>query len=200
MLKGSALNLTDVFLWKFLASWNRLSCRAVFISGNRNTQLAFTILQFARKYFTVIAEWAEELCKSNQHPFLQMTAPVCRYPCSLCIHRPQTVCRGCLSPLPLQNYQHCFVLQHLQQNFRAWLICFCATCHDSVTAEWQMTQLFIKIKYQSYSDMFNGLQASSTKWLYVEWSQNAMCIVWIDTSRSQFLKFSLYVSCSLKVH
>jgi len=56
MLKGSALNLTDVFLWKFLASWNRLSCRAVFISGNRNTQLAFTILQFARKYFTVIAE------------------------------------------------------------------------------------------------------------------------------------------------
>lgn len=73
------------------------------------------ILQFARKYFTVIAEWAEELCKRNQRPFLQITAsmvkfasfsfpaPVCRYPCSLCIHWPQTVCSVCLSPLPHQN-------------------------------------------------------------------------------------------------
>jgi len=122
MFKGSALNLTDVFLWKFSASWNLLSCRAVFSSGNRKNQLAFTILQFARKYIAVIAECAAELlCKRNQPPFLQITtsmgkfasftfpAPVCRYTCLLCIHRPQTVCRVCLSPLPLQNYQDCFV-------------------------------------------------------------------------------------------
>jgi hypothetical protein len=77
------------------------------------------------------------------------------------------------------------------------MICFCTTCHDSVTAELLMTQLVIKIKYQSYSYMFSGLQASSLNCTYEEGSRNAVRIVLIDTSRSQFLKFPLYVLISV---
>jgi len=40
-----------------------------------------------------------------------------------------------------------------------------------------MAQLVIKTKYQSYSDMFNGLQASSSNCTYEEGSRNAICIV-----------------------
>jgi len=58
-----------------------------------------------------------------------------------------------------------------------------------------VTQLFITMKYQCYSDVFSGLQASSAEFMYEEGSRNAICIVLIDISRSQFLKFSLYISC-----